>query len=157
MNEKIKTLQKRLIFKTEQVVEKEVLGHQKEKQIEEIREIMKRQPGLEVAEKLSILQKSLNSKTRKMKELAGEINMYQAKVIILLFRPIRWNMISNASRKKFKKSEENTMSKRRDNRSTNKTKSYSKWTDSYTIINMHLIHTQQNLPPKNKFSYATAK
>lgn len=89
MNEKIKTLQKRLIFKTEQVVEKEVLGHQKEKQIEEIREIMKRQPGLEVAEKLSILQKSLNSKTRKMKELAGEINMYQAKVIILLFRPIR--------------------------------------------------------------------
>jgi hypothetical protein len=29
MNEKIKTLQKRLIFKTEQVVEKEVLGHQK--------------------------------------------------------------------------------------------------------------------------------
>lgn len=37
MNEKIKTLQKRLIFKTEQVVEKEVLGHQKEKQIEEIR------------------------------------------------------------------------------------------------------------------------
>lgn len=46
MNEKIKTLQKRLIFKTEQVVEKEVLAHQKQKQIEEIREIMKRQPGL---------------------------------------------------------------------------------------------------------------
>lgn len=34
MNEKIKTLQKRLIFKTEQVVEKEVLVHQKQKQIE---------------------------------------------------------------------------------------------------------------------------
>jgi predicted RNase H-like nuclease (RuvC/YqgF family) len=29
MQEKIKTLQKRLIFKTEQVVEKEVLAHQK--------------------------------------------------------------------------------------------------------------------------------
>jgi hypothetical protein len=37
MKEKIKTLQKRLIYKTEQVVEKEVLVHQKEKQIEEIR------------------------------------------------------------------------------------------------------------------------
>ena len=37
MEEKIKTLQKRLIFKTEQVVEKEVIVHQKEKQIEEIR------------------------------------------------------------------------------------------------------------------------
>ena len=34
MKEKIKTLQKRLIYKTEQVVEKEVLVHQKEKQIE---------------------------------------------------------------------------------------------------------------------------
>lgn len=79
MKEKIKTLQKRLIYKTEQVVEKEVLVHQKEKQIEEIREIMKRQPGLEVAEQLSLLQKNLNSRTRKMKELAGEINMYQAK------------------------------------------------------------------------------
>ena len=33
MNEKIKTLQKRLIFKTEQVVEKEVMVHQKQKQI----------------------------------------------------------------------------------------------------------------------------
>lgn len=40
---------------------------------------MKKQPGLETAEKLSILQKNLNSKTRKMKEMAGEINMYQAK------------------------------------------------------------------------------
>ena len=53
--------------------------HQKEKQIEEIREIMKKQPGLEAAEKLSLLQKTLNSKTRKLKEMAGEINMYQAK------------------------------------------------------------------------------
>lgn len=34
MNEKINTLQKRLIYKTEQVVEKEVMVHQKEKQIE---------------------------------------------------------------------------------------------------------------------------
>jgi peptidoglycan hydrolase CwlO-like protein len=41
---------------------------------------MKKQPGLEVAETLSIMQKSLNSRTRKMKEMAGEINMYQAKI-----------------------------------------------------------------------------
>lgn len=47
---------------------------------------MKRQPGLDVAEQLSILQKNLNSKTRKMKELAGEINMYQAKVVAVVFR-----------------------------------------------------------------------
>lgn len=118
---------------------------------------MKRQPGLEVAEKLSILQKSLNSKTRKMKELAGEINMYQAKVNLMPFRPIRWSTISNAFKKRYNKSGESTTSKRRENKSTKKTKNYSKWTDSYTIINMHLFHTHHNLPTKNKFSYATAK
>ena len=32
---------------------------------------MKRQPGLDVAERLSIMQKKLGSKTNKMKEYAG--------------------------------------------------------------------------------------
>lgn len=80
-----------------------MLVHQKEKQIEEIREIMKRQPGLEVAEQLSILQKNLNSKTRKMKELAGEINMYQAKVYISILRQISSNMILREHRSRFRK------------------------------------------------------
>jgi CRISPR/Cas system CSM-associated protein Csm2 small subunit len=62
------------------VVEREVQVHQKQKQIEEIREIMKKQPGLETAEKLSALQRALNVKTKKMKELAAEINMHQANV-----------------------------------------------------------------------------
>mgnify|MGYP003437767348 CR=1 FL=1 len=47
---------------------------------------MKRQPGFEVAEKLSALQRALNIKTKKMKELAAQINMYQAKVPLILFR-----------------------------------------------------------------------
>ena len=46
---------------------------------------MKRQPGLEVAEKLSVLQRSLNIKTKKMKELAAQINMYQAKVLHFIY------------------------------------------------------------------------
>ena len=50
---------------------------------------MKRQPGLDVAEKLSIMQKKLNSRTNKMKEFAGEINMYRAKVQLYLFRQTR--------------------------------------------------------------------
>jgi predicted transcriptional regulator len=41
---------------------------------------MKRQPGLEEAEKISVLQRLLNTKTRQMKALASEINMYQAQV-----------------------------------------------------------------------------
>jgi predicted transcriptional regulator len=73
-----------LIFKTEQVVEKEVMIHQKDKQVQELREIMKRQPGLDEAEKISVLQRLLNTKTRQMKALASEINMYQAQVIYSL-------------------------------------------------------------------------
>ena len=40
---------------------------------------MKKQPGLEVAETLLVMQKNINNKTKKMKELAAQINMYQAK------------------------------------------------------------------------------
>ncbi len=40
---------------------------------------MRKQPGLEVAEKLSIMQRGLTTKTSKLKELAAQINMYQAK------------------------------------------------------------------------------
>ncbi|KRX09811.1 hypothetical protein PPERSA_02683 [Pseudocohnilembus persalinus] len=80
MRSKLQTLQRRLIQKTEQVVEKEVLIQQKEKQIQELREIMKRQPGIEDAKKISSLQQSLKSKTRQMKALASELNMYQAQV-----------------------------------------------------------------------------
>lgn len=42
INTKILTLQRRLIGKTEEVVEKEVVIQQKEKNIQELREILKR-------------------------------------------------------------------------------------------------------------------
>ncbi|EGR32879.1 hypothetical protein IMG5_068180 [Ichthyophthirius multifiliis] len=75
MRAKLVTLQKRLISKTEQVVEKEVLIQQKEKQIQELREIMQKQPGPEEAKKLSSLQQSLKQRTRQMKALAAELNI----------------------------------------------------------------------------------
>lgn len=39
------------------------------------------QPGPEVAEQLSIYQASLKEKTRQMKAMASELNMYQAQVM----------------------------------------------------------------------------
>lgn len=39
---------------------------------------MKRQPGIEEAKQISTLQQSLKNKTRQMKALAAELNMYQA-------------------------------------------------------------------------------
>ena len=79
MIQKIQTLQKRLIAKTEEV-EKDLLIQEKEKLYVELKNILARQPGPEVAEQLSIYQQNLREKTRQMKAMASELNMYQAQV-----------------------------------------------------------------------------
>ena len=80
MIQKIQTLQKRLIAKTEEVVEKDLLVQEKEKLYMELKNILARQPGPEVAEQLSIYQANLREKTKQMKAMASELNMYQAQV-----------------------------------------------------------------------------
>ena len=80
MIQKIQTLQKRLIPKTEEVVEKDLLIQEKEKLYVELKNILARQPGPEVAEQLSVYQQNLKEKTRQMKAMASELNMYQAQV-----------------------------------------------------------------------------
>ena len=67
MIQKIQTLQKRLIAKTEEVVEKELLIQEKEKLYVELKHILARQPGPEVAEQLQIYQQTLKEKTKQMK------------------------------------------------------------------------------------------
>ena len=59
-----------------------------------------------------------------MKEFAGEINMYQAKVFILLFRPISLSTTLNALKKKSKRLDVSTTNKRKGNKSVKKTKRF---------------------------------
>lgn len=80
MIQKIHTLQKRLIQKTEEVVEKELLIQEKEKLYLELKHILARQPGPEVAEQLQIYQQTLKDKTKQMKAMASELNMYESQV-----------------------------------------------------------------------------
>ena len=80
MLQKIQTLQKRLIKKTEEVVEKDVIIQEKEKLYVELKNLLARQPGPEVAEQLSIYQQNLKEKTSQMKAMAAELNMYEAQV-----------------------------------------------------------------------------
>lgn len=61
-------------------MEKEVIIQQKEKNIQELREIMNKQPGVEEAKLISKNQEMLKKKTRQMKAMAAELNMYQAQV-----------------------------------------------------------------------------
>ncbi|CAF1523801.1 unnamed protein product [Rotaria sp. Silwood1] len=78
--QKIQLLQKRLIQKTEEVVQKELLIQEKEKLYAELKRILARQPGPEVAEQLSIYQETLKAKTKQLKSLASEVNMYESQI-----------------------------------------------------------------------------
>ncbi|XP_002733915.1 cilia- and flagella-associated protein 58-like [Saccoglossus kowalevskii] len=78
MIQKIQTLQRRLIQKTEEVVEKELLIQEKEKLYVELKHILARQPGPEVAEQLQIYQQTLKEKTKQMKAMSSELNMYES-------------------------------------------------------------------------------
>ncbi|XP_042636749.1 cilia- and flagella-associated protein 58 [Orycteropus afer afer] len=75
---KIHALQKRLISKTEEVVEKELLLQEKEKLYVELKHILARQPGPEAAEQLQLYRHTLQEKTKQLKVLSAELNMYES-------------------------------------------------------------------------------
>lgn len=77
---KIQTLQKRLIAKTEEVMEKDLLIQEKERLYVELKNILARQPGPEVAEQLNVYQETLRKKTGQMKAMTSELNFYQFRV-----------------------------------------------------------------------------
>lgn len=75
---KIESLQKRLIAKTEEVVAKDLLINTQEQTIKNLEQVMSRQPGIEEAQQISYYQQMIKARTRKLKSLAAELNMYQA-------------------------------------------------------------------------------
>eukprot|EP00767_Chilomastix_cuspidata_P001597 gnl/Chilomastix_cuspidata/1720.p1 GENE.gnl/Chilomastix_cuspidata/1720~~gnl/Chilomastix_cuspidata/1720.p1 ORF type:complete len:898 (+),score=562.81 gnl/Chilomastix_cuspidata/1720:75-2768(+) len=77
---KVQLLQKRLIGKTEEVAEKELLIEEKEGLVLQLKRVLARQPGPEVVEQVSVLQKSLKDKARQMKSLSAELAMHKAQV-----------------------------------------------------------------------------
>ncbi|KAK4471233.1 hypothetical protein MN116_004680 [Schistosoma mekongi] len=81
MIQKIQALQKRLISKTEEVVEKELLIQEKEKIYIELKHILARQPGPEVAEQLNIYQNMIKDKTKQMKAMTAEMNVYESQIV----------------------------------------------------------------------------
>jgi predicted RNase H-like nuclease (RuvC/YqgF family) len=80
MIQKIQTSQRKLIKKTEELVERELMLQEKDKQFEETQKLLARQPGPELSMQLSVYQKSLRDKNRQMKAMAAETNMLQAQV-----------------------------------------------------------------------------
>ncbi|XP_048052314.1 cilia- and flagella-associated protein 58 [Megalobrama amblycephala] len=76
--QKIHSLQRRLIAKTQEVVEKELQLQEKEKLYVELKHILARQPGPEAAEKLQVYQRTLREKTKQLKALTAELNMHES-------------------------------------------------------------------------------
>jgi chromosome segregation ATPase len=79
--QKVQTLQKRLISKTEQVVEKELLLQAKEKLYLDLKAMLSRVPGPEVVQQIEILKGLVKERTREMKAMASELNMHQSQAL----------------------------------------------------------------------------
>merc|ERR1712139_472055 len=80
MIQKVKTLQKRLIAKTEEVVERDMLIQEKEKLYVQLKNILARQPGPEVAEQLAWYSQNLKEKTKQMRSMSQELKHYHGSV-----------------------------------------------------------------------------
>merc|ERR1712174_55119 len=78
--QKVRTLQKRLISKTEEVVTKDVEIQEKERLHRELTQILEKQPGPEVMEQLEVYQENFAEKTKQMKAMQSELKTYQAQV-----------------------------------------------------------------------------
>ncbi|CAE7236113.1 Cfap58 [Symbiodinium natans] len=76
----VRTLQKRLIAKTEEVVAKDSEIGEKEKLHKELTSILEKQPGPEVLEQLEQYQETYSAKLKQMKAMQSELHTYQSQV-----------------------------------------------------------------------------
>lgn len=74
--QKIQSLQKRLIAKTEEVSEKDVLIQEKEKLYIELKNILAKQSGPDVTEKLAKYETNLKERRKQLKEMVAELKNY---------------------------------------------------------------------------------
>mmetsp|Transcript_17443 Transcript_17443/g.38188 ORF Transcript_17443/g.38188 Transcript_17443/m.38188 type:complete len:838 (-) Transcript_17443:32-2545(-) len=91
MIQKVKSLQKLLISKTEEVVVKDSSIQEKEKLYVQLKNIIARQPGPEVAEQLAWYSQNLKEKTLHMKQMADELEMHHGQVHDLRYEIDRHN------------------------------------------------------------------
>lgn len=80
MVQKVTTLQRRLIAKTEELVEKEIAIEEKTKLYLNLQSMLDKQPASEVVEEVGKQQQALKEKTKQMKAMAAELNMYHAQL-----------------------------------------------------------------------------
>jgi len=80
MHYKINLLQKRLISKTEECVEKEITIQDITKEISNLRRIVNKKPTLEIEEAIRLYKQMIQENSLKMKSLIAERNLFENKV-----------------------------------------------------------------------------
>ena len=98
---KIHSLQRRLIAKREEVTEKDVLIQEKEKLYVELKNILAKQSGPEVAEKLQVYQENLKERMKELKGYLSELSSYQSQVNAYKFEIDRINEEINKLKREF--------------------------------------------------------
>ncbi|XP_009951598.1 PREDICTED: coiled-coil domain-containing protein 147, partial [Leptosomus discolor] len=76
--QKVQRLQKRLISKTHEVTQKELLLQEKEKLYVELKLMLSRKPGPEAAEQLQHYQYTLREKNKQLKVLSSDLHRYES-------------------------------------------------------------------------------
>jgi len=99
--QKTHMLQKRLIEKSEEVVDKDLLIRHKEKLYLELKNILARQPGPEVAEQLSTYQASLSERAKQMEQMEAELSMSHTQASEYKYEIARINKELREVKKKF--------------------------------------------------------
>ena len=74
---KVKALQKRLIVKTEEAVEKDLQLDEQQQRLAELRDSLSQQPNAEVFQAASLWKRKIQNQTKAMKALAAEMNTHQ--------------------------------------------------------------------------------
>nr|CCC95667.1 unnamed protein product [Trypanosoma congolense IL3000] len=101
LNRKIYHLQKRLITKSEECVEKDMELQEKQRLLTELANILARQPGPEVVQQLNICQKDLHRTCSVMKQKASELNMVGTHHSELKYEAERLRQELNTTKRKY--------------------------------------------------------
>ena len=88
---KVHSLQRNLIAKTEELAEKDILIQEKEKLYVELKNILAKQSGPEVAEKLVLYQENLKERNKQLKQYVEELDVYRSQVNAYKFEIERIN------------------------------------------------------------------
>ena len=77
---KLRTLQRRLIAKTEESRQKDIVIQQKEQQYQQLKNVLARQPGPEIAEQLTVYHENIVKRAEQMKRMQEELSSNQTHV-----------------------------------------------------------------------------